>query len=75
MPFYDYFCETNRRTVEVAHPIRERLQTWGEVCERAGIPKGKTSPKAKVMRLIGGNPVVWRVKGLDKEKPSKKMDF
>jgi predicted nucleic acid-binding Zn ribbon protein len=32
MPTYDYFCEDNQQTVSVAHGMRERLWTWGEVC-------------------------------------------
>ena len=52
MPTYDYFCEANGVTVEVSHPIRERLTTWGAVCGAAGIPVGDTLPGAQVTRLI-----------------------
>lgn len=75
MPFYDYFCKANGQTVEVYHSISQRLKNWGEVCQRAQIDPGKTLQTASVVRLIGGHPVVWRVKGLDKEKPSTKMEF
>jgi len=74
MPFYDYFCEANGRTVEVFHSIKDRLKTWGEVCRGANIDSGKTPEKTPVVRLIAGNPVVWRLKGLDKDKPSKKFE-
>ncbi len=52
MPTYDYFCEANGVTVEVSHPIRDRLTTWGAVCGAAGIPVGDTLPNAPVTRLI-----------------------
>jgi len=75
MPFYDYFCEKNGKTVEVFHSIKERLKTWGEVCAKAGIKPGKTSKSVPVIRLIAGDPVVWRLKGLDKDEPAKKMQI
>ena len=53
MPSYDYFCEANKQTIEVRHGIKERLKTWKEVCDRAGIPPGKTPADASVVRLVG----------------------
>lgn len=58
MPSYDYLCQANGRIVEVSHRISESLATWGEVCERAGIDVGVTSPEAPVERLITGGAVV-----------------
>ena len=52
MPTYEYRCEANDRLVEVSHKMAEKLQTWGELCERAGIPAGRTDPKAPVQKLI-----------------------
>ena len=52
MPRYDYLCETNGRVVEVRHGMKERLATWGEVCERADIPLGDTPAGAPVERVI-----------------------
>ncbi len=52
MPTYEYRCETNGRLVEVSHKMAERLKTWGELCERAGIAPGRTDPKARVEKLI-----------------------
>lgn len=52
MPSYDYYCEANGVTVEVSHPIRDRLTTWEAVCGAAGIPVGDTLPNASVTRLI-----------------------
>ena len=52
MPTYEYRCEANGRLVEVRHNMAERLSTWGELCERAGIPPGRTEPSAPVEKLI-----------------------
>jgi len=54
MAVYDYHCQANQRTVEVHHAMSERLQTWGELCERAGIDPGDTPLDAPVTRLITG---------------------
>lgn len=58
MPTYDYRCDANGRVVEVNHPMRETLSTWGELCERAGIEPGDTPPEAPVRRLATGGNVV-----------------
>lgn len=52
MPVYDYFCDSNQRTVEVQHPMNVTLRTWGEVCYAAQIPLGETDPLATVRKLI-----------------------
>ncbi|HTV49960.1 MAG TPA: zinc ribbon domain-containing protein [Steroidobacteraceae bacterium] len=52
MPIYEYRCEANGRLVEVTHKMAERLHTWGELCERAGISPGRTDPHAPVQKLI-----------------------
>ena len=52
MPTYEYRCAANDRVVEVRHNMAERLATWGELCERAGISRGKTDPAAPVEKLI-----------------------
>lgn len=59
---YEYFCSANERTVEVAHGIRESVGTWGELCQRAGIEPGETTPDAPVERLISGG-LLARVSG------------
>jgi predicted nucleic acid-binding Zn ribbon protein len=63
MPMYEYRCESNGRLVEVQHRMDERLLTWGELCERAGISAGRTDPQARVEKLmsagfisVGGSP-------------------
>jgi hypothetical protein len=58
MPTYDYLCETNGHVIEVSHAMQERLTTWGELCNRAGLPLGDVSPDAPVKRVISGPHVV-----------------
>ncbi len=52
MPTYEYLCEANGRVVEVQHKMADRIRTWGQLCERAGIAAGRTSPKSPVTKLI-----------------------
>jgi hypothetical protein len=52
MPTYEYRCPANDRVVEVAHPMAEKLSTWGQLCDRAGISPGSTPADAPVERLI-----------------------
>jgi len=52
MPLYSYACERNGETLQVTHPMRERIETWGELCERAGQELNGTSANAPVSRLI-----------------------
>jgi hypothetical protein len=58
MPSYDYRCAANDRVVEVRHSMSEKLTTWGEVCERAGIALGDTPGDSPVDRLISGGSIV-----------------
>lgn len=58
MPSYDYLCSTNGRVVEVRHSMSEKLENWGEVCDKAGIELGDTAADAPVKRLITGGSVV-----------------
>jgi len=52
MPRYEYLCEANGRVVEVSHKMAERLLTWGELCERAGIELGQTAADAPIQKLM-----------------------
>lgn len=52
MPYYEYRCVANGRTVEVRHGMDDRLRTWGEVAERAGVELGSTAPGTPVERLV-----------------------
>jgi predicted nucleic acid-binding Zn ribbon protein len=52
MPVYEYMCRHNGRTLEVFHPISERVETWGRLCEVAGMEPGDTPAEAPVERLL-----------------------
>ena len=52
MPYYEYRCETNQQTIEVRHGMDERLETWGELAERAGVDAGTTPADAPVDKLL-----------------------
>lgn len=52
MPYYEYRCASNGRTVEVRHGMAERLETWGELAAHAGFEGGDTAAEAPVERLI-----------------------
>jgi predicted nucleic acid-binding Zn ribbon protein len=58
MPTYDYHCDANGQTVEVVHRMTEVINTWGELCEKAGIDPGKTSLETPVQKLMSGGNVV-----------------
>ena len=58
MPSYDYHCTANNRVVEVRHGMNERLRTWGEVCEHAGIGLDGVSADAPVSRMVYGGAFV-----------------
>ena len=70
MPSYDYRCDANDRVVEVSHHMNERLATWGELCEAAGIEPGETDPEAPVERLITGGQIVRSASLGDASAPS-----
>jgi hypothetical protein len=52
MPYYEYRCPANGRTLEVRHGMDECLATWGELAGRAGAETGTTPPDAPVERLM-----------------------
>ena len=52
MPVYEYFCESNGRTVELTHPLNADLSIWGEVCYVAQITLDDTDPMAPVQRVL-----------------------
>ena len=52
MPYYEYRCPSNGRTLEVRHAMDERLETWGQVADRAGIEPGRTPVDTPVERLL-----------------------
>ena len=57
MANYDYFCESNGKTIEVSHSINDKLLTWGELCACAGIDPGDTDPDTPVKRLLNGGAI------------------
>jgi predicted nucleic acid-binding Zn ribbon protein len=52
VPTYEYRCAANGAVVEVQHKMADHLGTWGELCERAGIARGRTAPSAPVEKLM-----------------------
>jgi len=52
MAIYEYHCEANGRTVEVRHGMNEKLGTWGELAELAGIDPDGTPTRTPVERLM-----------------------
>ncbi len=68
MPFYQYFCESNGKIVEVRHAMDIRLHTWAGVCLLARMEPGDTPGDAPVQRLVSpATPVVPKFQGLDKD--------
>ena len=57
MPSYDYFCDTNGRTLEVSHPMSLSLKTWGDICATAHIDLGNT-PKEAPLRRVFSKPLI-----------------
>ena len=58
MPTYDYRCDTNGQVVEVNHRLSDLVNSWGDLCERAGIEPGDTPAAAPVRKLATGGNVV-----------------
>lgn len=52
MPYYEYHCGSNGQTLEVRHSMSERLETWGELADRAGTEVGDTPMDAPVERIL-----------------------
>ena len=69
MPSYDYYCEANGRTVEVSHPMSENMDTWGDLCARAGLDTGDTPASTPVKRLITGGAVIGSRSSASAEPP------
>ena len=57
MPRYDYYCAANDTVIEVVHPLREKLQSWGQVCERSGHGLGGVPANTQVRRIITTAPM------------------
>ncbi|GAB4522559.1 MAG: hypothetical protein Tsb0013_25140 [Phycisphaerales bacterium] len=55
MPWYEYRCEANGRTVEAMHTMDRTLATWGELCEVAGEDPGDTDPTSPVEKAFNAH--------------------
>ena len=70
MPYYEYHCPENGRTVEVRHAMSELLDTWGDLSTRAEVDPGATPPDAAVVRLRGAPVALTSAGGPDASPPS-----
>ena len=52
MPYYDYYCQANHKTVTANHPMDANIETWGELCYVTQHPLGDTAPTVAVRKLI-----------------------
>jgi predicted nucleic acid-binding Zn ribbon protein len=52
MPYYEYQCAANGRTLEVRHGMGERLTTWGELAQASDSDLGDTPTDAPIERLM-----------------------
>ena len=62
MPTYVYLCDANGAAVEVVHSMSEDIESWGDLCERAGHDPGDTPADEPVYRQIFA-PALQSVKG------------
>jgi len=58
MPTYDYYCDANGRKIEVSHKMSEHIDSWSELCDRAGIDPGDTPGDEPVRKLFGATAVI-----------------
>lgn len=52
MPYYEYHCPTNGRTLEVRHGMNQRVETWGELAQLAGTDADGLPLDTPVERLM-----------------------
>lgn len=52
MPYYDYHCLSNGKTVEVNHSADTVIRNWGKLCFAAQCPLGETDPLAPVSKVL-----------------------
>ena len=52
MPIYEYTCPRNGVTLEVSHAMRDRVTTWGDLCERTGHARGATPADSPVEKVV-----------------------
>lgn len=52
MPSFDFHCAANGQTIEVMLKMHEVIATWGELCERKGLPLGDTPAEAPIEKVF-----------------------
>ena len=52
MPDYVYKCDANNQLVEVKHPIKDSITSWGDLCKLAEIDPGSIPLETPVYRRI-----------------------
>ncbi len=76
MPKYDYLCIANGRAVEVFHRMSEEVTTWGDLCQRAGIPLDGTPADAAVQKhFVTSNVAASGSLGAETRPPIENLDF
>lgn len=70
MPLYEYHCPANGQNVDVSHGMKERFETWAEVCAQAKIDLGDTPSDSPVERIIGTGSVNNQANTLGKKMAS-----
>ena len=52
MPYYEYHCPSNGRTLEVRHAMDHRVTRWSELADLAGTDPGSAPSDAPVERVL-----------------------
>ena len=52
MPYYEYHCPSNGRTLEVRHSMDHQVTRWSELADLAGADAGSAPPDAPVERVL-----------------------
>lgn len=55
MPWYEYRCTANGRTLEAMHGMSDEVTTWGALCERAGEDPGDTDLSSPVEKVFNAS--------------------
>ncbi|MCB0337799.1 MAG: zinc ribbon domain-containing protein [Bdellovibrionales bacterium] len=53
MPLFEYKCPSTGSSFEVIHRSDEHIQTWGELCEKLGLPLGDLKADSPVVKQYG----------------------
>jgi predicted nucleic acid-binding Zn ribbon protein len=73
MPTYEYHCPSNGQTLEVRHKMSEKLMTWGELCERAGVQLEGTPAETPIKRNILGGQLMLKQNGSGRTQMAERM--